>query len=131
MKQGWVEFENISGKKVSLRPKYIGAILEKVNHTDIYYDQKPIIDGKSGKLTTIISIIEPYEQVKQKIIDVEKVNLSDVEVEHFTIEEYKILEDVMIQKLDQLAEDEPCTSNYYDHSHLLDKLNEILKEKEK
>ncbi len=91
MKQDWIEFENISGKKVSLCPKYINAILEKENHTDIYYDQKPIIDSKSGKLTTIISIAEPYEQVKVKIMDAEMVDTSDVVVEHFTEDEYDTL----------------------------------------
>lgn len=127
MRQDWIEFETDKEtekcKSVCLRPEHILAIQDRANKdTRLTYDCNSEIGS--------IDVAEPYEQVKQKIMDVEKVDYSNVVAEHFTREEYELIENVMLHKVDQLAKDEPCTSNYYAHDRILIKLNEILKEDE-
>lgn len=131
--QDWIEFKSKGGHNISLRPSNIMAIADKGDETWIYIDTELL--GDDGVLSTnLCAITEPYEQVKQKIMGAEKADYSyatiakETFVEHFTKEEYEKIEKVMLHKVDQLAKDEPCTSNYYDHDRILRKLIEILKE---
>lgn len=110
MRQDWIEFEVDHGK---LFVKYYDV--ESFRH---------VFNGFAGSCTSISLsngtnhlILEPYEQVKQKIMDAEKIDLSDV-VEHFTREEYRMLLYCLEMSLakDRLVQP------------LMDKLNEILKE---
>lgn len=132
MRQEWIEFEGREGNKILLRPEYVSSLCNNWNNTGcvmVGYDEHMMINDE-GRSSSFALVNEPYEQVKQKIMDVEKVDYSNVVAEHFTREEYELIENVMLHKVDQLAKDEPCTSNYYAHDRILIKLNEILKEDE-
>lgn len=125
MRQDWIEFEGYKGRKVCTRIDYIVNIRESTNSSN---EECVIIGCSADEATFNLYSYEPYEQVKRKIMDAERVDYGGVVVERFTSEEFEMLEDVMTQKIDQLAKDEPCTANYYSHSNILDKLNKILKE---
>lgn len=123
MRQDWIEFKMKAGRKVSLRPKYIVSVFEKEGNVWLSYDENPFVDGDQ-KLVSFHQVAEPYEQVKQKIMDAEKVDLSDAVVEHFTREEYNTLYDLVVEESEHgigetyLAKLTPIKN----------KLNEILKE---
>lgn len=126
MRQDWIEFETNIGEKVLLRPEYIQSILQFGKHTMLYYEYIPF--GSAQKeATSIIELTEPYGQVKQKIIDAEKVDLSNVVVEHFTKDEYEILEYCLTQYIQSPSSPSVVTERY---AKLQNKLNEILKEEE-
>lgn len=128
MRQDWIEFEGNNHKKILLRPEYISSVIDESGTTGITrigYDEHPILDGEPY-LTTLYECKEPYNQVKQKIIDAEKVDLSDVVVEHFTKDEYEtILEIVKAEKNNTPDHD---TGEYAELRRIVDKLNKILKE---
>lgn len=95
MRQDWVEFEQVeytgynggcNSKIISaihLRPEYITTIKETDHGVKITYD--------SGYNVDYYLLTDPYEQVKQKIIDAEKYDLDSVTVDRFTEEQYKLL----------------------------------------
>lgn len=86
MQRDWIEFEVYNKKcgstKAIFRPEYIVS----VGHNS---------GGKAGILVEVgneaefIELAEPYEQVKQKIIDAERIDLGDMAVEPFTRGEYE------------------------------------------
>lgn len=109
MRQDWVEFK-INGDTYSVRPEYIVAFETAENgYTKLFMD--------SGSLKLEFDSSESYEQVKQKLLDADKADWS--KVEHFTKEEYDTL---------RLAVTNAGFAPEYEKP-LLDKLNEILKEK--
>lgn len=124
----WIEFETNIGEKVLLRPEYIQSILQFGNHTMLYYEYIPF--GSAQKeATSIIELSEHYEQVKQKIMNAERVDLSNVVLEHFTREKYKTLAYAMNCLNNNYAQD--GLSNDADKCAEIEReLNEILKEKE-
>ncbi len=125
MRQDWVEFlAGRRNKKFCVRPEYIIAFDEAVQEDEV------ILYGEAGDKIIEYSTCEPYEQVKQKIIDAEKVGLSDVAVEHFTRDEYDRLRSCVLYYQEN-------STWYVDHKDtqretdlLLNKLNKILKEGE-
>lgn len=125
MRQDWVEFEIRDEKKVSLRLEYITGIIEKEGYVWLCYDEKPFLDGDQ-KLASFYHVNEPYEQVKQKIIDAEKVDYNNVVVEHFTREEYENLRYYAQFYKENNTWDDDEDRNLTDK--MLNKLNEILKE---
>lgn len=125
MRQDWVEFEIRDEKKVSLRLEYITSIIEKEGYVWLCYDEKPFLDGDQ-KLASFYHIAEPYEQVKQKIIDAEKVDYNNVVVEHFTREEYENLRYYAQFYKENNTWDDDEDRNLTDK--MLNKLDKILKE---
>lgn len=118
MRQDWIEFKTVNGEYGILRPEYITSAVGDNKNTTITYD-----DYK-------LEIMEPYEQVKQKIMDAEKVDLNNVMVKHFTREEYEyILQSLKDAHVDIMFppqnEDEIAL-----YERIKNKLNKILKEKE-
>ena len=142
MRQDWIEFEGWNFGKFMVRPEYVDWVsshkeFSTKENKDIYYTSIHVDDGSDYGENMYTP--EPYEQVKQKIIDAEKVDLSDVVqrekifVEHFTREEYEflkrwtdgaIMNDEAVFTDEALAEDE----DYKMVKKIRDKLNEILKE---
>lgn len=121
--QDWVEF--ITNKEVEKRetvcisPEYILAIQDRANKgTRLTYD--------CNYETSSIDVTEPYEQVKQKIMDADKEDLSNVIMGLLSRDEYKILQNIMIEKVEQLTKDEPLSSDYYSHLVILNKIDIIL-----
>lgn len=119
--QDWIEFKKNETDNLSLRPEYIVGISEfpfdmKNNlsaYTRVLYD--------IGNSAQDIAIAEPYEQVRQKIMDAEKVDLSDVVVERFTKEEYKFIEKSLYDHYG------PNTYSK-EYNSIMNKTSEILKE---
>lgn len=125
MRQDWIEFEENDGGKTYVRIKNITAFhsLPKVKQ-DGY---NIVVSYNFGGVEQKIAVIGDFEQVKQKIMDAEKVDLSDVVVEHFTKEEYeKLLSAVQIQ-VDNCTVGH-LTAQVNKWRKLENKLNEILKE---
>lgn len=134
MRQEWIEFEGREGNKILLRPEYVSSLCNNWNNTGcvmVGYDEHMMINDE-GRSSSFALVNEPYEQVKQKIMDAEKVDLSDVVVEHFTREEYmyilKILNDHLeeLEKVKSIDAINPSSSV----NQLRYKINEILKEEE-
>lgn len=120
MRQDWVEF--ITDKEaekcdtVCLRPEYILAIQDRANKgTRLTYD----CNSETGS----VDVTEPYEQVKRKIMDAEKVEHSEV-VERFTREEYEVMHE-LITKGRELCEERGLELGPINTS-ILNKLNKIL-----
>lgn len=88
MRQDWIEFEWYKGRKVSTRTDYIMNIREGIDSSN---KECVMIGCSDGEATFDLYSYMPYEQVKQKVMDAEKVDLNDVVVEHFTDDEYVTL----------------------------------------
>lgn len=130
MRQEWIEFEGREGNKVLLRPEYISSVVEKsgdTGGTTIGYDEHPILDGDQV-IATSCNCKEPYEQVKQKIMDAEKVDFSDVAVEHFTNEEYEFIKAILPMCLSEVHFEIIGQKDKDMFDNIMNKLNEILKE---
>lgn len=119
MPQDWIEFKTISGENGSLRPEYIYSIVGDNKTTTITYSD------------TAIYVAEPYEQVKQKIMDAERIDLSNVVVEHFTREEYEFIKSILPMSISRVYIEHDSTGNTERlYKSIENKLNEILKEDE-
>lgn len=121
MRQDWVEFitdkEAEKCNTVCLRPEYILAIQDRANKgTRLTYD----CNSETGS----IDVVEPYEQVKQKIMDAEKVEHSKA-IERFTRDEYRLILDLVggDTSFSDVCRDLPTL-----RANLENKLNKILKE---
>lgn len=113
MPQDWIEFKTIPGENGSLRPEYIYSIVGDNKTTTITYSD------------TAINVAEPYEQVKQKIMDADKIDYSNVIVEHFTKDEYELLEYCLAQCAPSSDSSKVAIERY---AKLQNKLNKILME---
>ncbi len=128
MRQDWVEFKDQHRCMISIRPAYIRAFSElndgckNKNICEIYYDW-----GTEEESTTPIFVKGTYDQVKQKIMNAEKVDLSDVVVEHFTREEYETLLNIARCERDECEHDNIPT-RVKNMNQIINKLSEILKE---
>lgn len=86
MRQGWIEFiAGRNGEKYCVRPERI------VSFDELTEEGEVTIMFEAGNEIAEFNTCEPYEQVKQKIVDAEKVDLSNMVVEHFTKDEYELL----------------------------------------
>ena len=113
---------------MSLRPKYIVSISEFPFDMEANTNEYTRILYDVGNSVQDIAIAEPYEQVKQKIMDAEKpINLDDIVVEHFTREEYETLLSITQYERDECEQDN-MPSRVRDMNQIINKLNEILKE---
>lgn len=128
MRQDWIEFKSKGGRNISLRPSNIMAIADKGDETWIYIDTELLGDDRVLS-TNLCATTEPYEQVKQKIMDAEKVDLSDAVVEHFTKDEYQRLLVLAKSEQDGCREDN-LQGQIEFMQNIIDKLNKILKEEE-
>lgn len=128
MRQDWIEFEGKKGNKISLRSSWIVQVTEVPFDYGKNIGEYATISYECGNSITTKEIAEPYEQVKQKIMDAEKVDLSDVVVEHFTREEYAhILE--LFENATDVANACGRKASLLTAT-IMDKLYEILKEEE-
>lgn len=93
MRQNWIEFEIKDDRFLSLRPEYI----TKYSMVQEGTPDVTIVMYEEGDFTKDYYVNEPYEQVKQKIMDAEKVDLSGVAVERFTKEEYRLLNTTLFE----------------------------------
>lgn len=125
MRQDWVEFKGAGGALCSLHPEYIYSILEHDGGARIYYDYKITTDDNRG-LVTFLDTMEPYEQVKQKIMDAEKVGYDNIVTERFTKIEYILLRNAVLSNIANSLD----TPNYSLLINLRDKINGILEETE-
>lgn len=115
MRQDWIEFNMKGDRLLSLRPKYI----MKYSMTQEGSPNTTIVMYKEGDFTKDYYVAEPYEQVKQKIMDAEKVD--------FTKEEYKHL----LRLCENATQpNDGYTPDWTKLNPIMNKLNEILKEKE-
>lgn len=118
----WVEFKDQHRCMVSLRPECIHAFSElndgckNKNICEIYYDF-----GNEEESTPIF-VRGTYEQVKQKIMDAEKYEPVEVQVEHFTRDEYEILYKLIDLEVGHTI----GTSEYIPIKRIRDKLNKML-----
>lgn len=124
----WIEFKKNTTEKIRLRSSRIVGIHELPFDMEKNITARTLLSYEVGKTVKEYLIDEPYEQVKQKITDAEKADLSNVVVEHFTREEYEtILSCVEYWKeTSEWYVDSKDQKNETDK--LIDKLNEILKE---
>lgn len=114
-----------SDKKFYVRPEYIVAF------DDATVEDETTIVVEIGNEKDEYNTCEPIDQVKQKIVDAEKVDLSNTTAEHFTKEEYELLLEAVgffeascnetKENVEFLKHIEPLTALKY-------KLNKILKE---
>lgn len=121
MRQDWIEFEGKEGNKILLRPEYVSSLCNNWNNTGcvmVGYDEHMMINDE-GRSSSFALVNEPYEQVKQKIMDAEKVD--------FTKEEYKHL----LRLCENATQpNDGYTPDWTKLNPIMNKLNEILKEKE-
>lgn len=120
MRQDWIEFKMKGDRLLALRPEYI----TKYSMSQEEGSDFTIVMYEEGDFVKDYYVNEPYEQVKQKIMDAEKVDLSDAVVEHFTREEYNILYDLVVE------ESEHGIGETYlaKLTHIKNKLNELKEE---
>lgn len=123
MQQDWIEFERLDGGNICVRLSNVEFFESRNDFTSGEHKGKPYVilcinDGSDSGENIYLS--EPYEQVKQKIMNAEKVDLNDVVVERFTKEEYEFIRQTMNFVAGAL--DERMSAK------VLDKLNEILEE---
>lgn len=88
MRQDWIEFKGREFDKFVVRPEYIMWVAQGGHNSK---GEKPtyiLVDRMREDGQDLLTVNEPYEQVKQKIMDAEKAGLNNVVVEHFTKEEY-------------------------------------------
>lgn len=125
MRQDWIEFEGWSFGSFIVRPECIDWVSQRKEEEGKVYVTIHVNDGSDEGTTMATS--EPYEQVKQKIIDAEKMDLSNVRVEHFTREEYETMLTLARCERDACEEDNiPDLIKYM--NHIIDKLNKILED---
>lgn len=124
MRQNWIEFKKSETDNINLRPEYIIGISEFPFNYDENINEPTRILYEVGNSVQDILIYEPYEQVKQKIMDAERVDLSDVAIEHFTRDEYEIL----YKLIDLEAGHTVGTSEYIPIKRIRDELDKILEE---
>lgn len=130
MRQDWIEFEGQNWGKFIVRPEYISWVsthkeFSTEENKDIYYTNIHVDDG--SVYGEIMWTREPYEQVKQKIMDAEKVDLNDAVVERFTKKEYEVIRNVFV------SGKKACGEKYTFgpiSTSILEKLNKILEEME-
>lgn len=119
MRQNWVEFKMKGDRLLSLRPEYIMKYSmcqeENSDATIVMYDE--------GDSVKDYYVYEPYERVKQKIMDAEKSECSEV-VERFTREEHEVMRELII-KGSELCEKRGLELGPLNRS-ILNKLNKIL-----
>lgn len=94
MRQDWIEFKIKDDIFLSLRPEYI----TKYSMTQEGTRDVTIVVYEEGDFTKDYYVNEPYEQVKQKIMGAEKVDVNDA-VEHFTQEEFLLLNSALFELL--------------------------------
>lgn len=123
MRQDWVEFENANGVKFSLRPEYIQAIEEIDDGTKVKNLIKIIYGILNDGTAVMYGAKGTYEQVKQKIMDAEKVDYSDVVVERFTKDEYELL----LNAIGFLEASYIGTRECYEFSKQIEPLGELRK----
>ncbi len=121
MRQDWIEFETKKEaercERACLRPERILAIQDREKKgTRLTYD----CNGETGS----VDLIEPYEQVKQKIMSAERGDLSDVVVERFIREEYEFIANA----IDSILSGQVEGPGIGKALRIRNKLNEILKE---
>lgn len=118
----WVEFKKDGNEQVMVRACQIDGFSEYRGNQTLL-----TLGGDSGHPTGLV-IAEPYEQVKQKILDAEK--MDDVVVERFIREEYVYLYGLLTSHIDTLKREGDTEASSKDsfQNHLLHKLEEILKE---
>lgn len=128
MRQDWIEFKKNETDNLSLRPEYIIGISEFPFDMEANMDEYTQILYDVGNSVQDIAIAEPYEQVKQKIMDAEGYDLlHGMHIEPFTREEYETLLTLARCERDECEQDNIPTRVKY-MNQLIDKLNEILKE---
>ena len=115
----WVEFEATNNKKFSVRPEYIVAIDGAMEENEV------VLLGEVGAKSVEYSTLESYEQVKQKIMEAERADVSDVAVEHFTRDEYEILMGCLLHYITRAVLDKDECDKI---STIQNKLNKILEE---
>lgn len=121
----WIEFEGWNFGKFMIRPESIEWISQREDREGAVYTRICVNDGSDVGESMLTS--EPYEQVKQKIMNAEKVDLSGVVVEHFTRDEYRTTLELVKDKLLDLGS-QPREDVLAELENIRDKLNEILKE---
>lgn len=94
MRQDWIEFKIKDDRFLSLRPEYI----TKYSMTQEGTHDVTIVMYEEGDFTKDYYVNEPYEQVKQKVMDAEKYDLNDA-VEYFTQEEFSLLNSALFELL--------------------------------
>lgn len=130
MGQDWVEFENEHDCKVALRPTYIEAFAEIDDGSKNKNMVELHIGIDNGADHNIVYAKGTYEQVKQKIMSAERIDLSDVVVEHFTKDEYEFIKAVLPMCLSEVHYNIIGPKDKGLFESIRNKLNEILKEEE-
>lgn len=127
MLQDWIEFEMKGDRLLSLRPQYITKYsMAQEGTSDV-----TIVMYEEGDFAKDYYVNEPYEQVKQKIMDAERIDLSNVVVEHFTREEYEFIKSILPMSISRVYIEHDSTGNTERlYKSIENKLNEILKEDE-
>lgn len=125
MQQDWIEFKVKGDRLLSLRPGYITKYsMGSEGNSDI-----TVVMYEEGDFVNDYYVNEPYEQVKQKIMDAEKVDLSSVAVEHFTRDEYEFIKSILPMSISRVYIEHDSTGNTERlYKSIENKLNEILKE---
>lgn len=118
----WIELKKDTNERVMVRACQIDGLSEYRGSQTLL-----TLDENSG-LSTNLAIAEPYEQVKQKILDTEK--MDNVVAERFTREEYVYLYGLLTSHIDTLKREGDTEASSKDsfQNYLLHKLEEILKE---
>ncbi len=114
----WVEFKVDDSTRFSVRPDYVTLIDEATTK------DKVILFVECGGKILQSQTCEPYEQVKKKIEDASRVDLSNIVVEHFNEEEYERM--LALAEAEQLACVEEEVDDSVIHS-IVAKLRDILK----
>lgn len=122
MQQDWIEFKMKGDRLLSLRPGYI----TKYSMGSEGNPDTTVVMYEEGDFVKDYYVDEPYEEVKQKIMDAEKIDLSNVVVEHFTREEYELLSECVDYHVGNGQIEPPEYKAKL--VKLQNKLNEILKE---
>lgn len=122
MRQVWIEFETTANAKFIVRPEYIDSVVDNDNYTSLRYS--------SGDSEVISHIKEPYEQVKQKIMDAERTYYTAIVKDcSLTRDDYETLLALAEYERDECERDNIPT-RVKSMNHIIGRLKEILKEDE-